>query len=493
MPIKYEGFFDKKNQPTSGNYVIEFKGRKYNTRYHDGLPTEGAKLYTNLSYQADIFVGEFKEYKDPYSKSRVAIPYKGEYTDHNGFKYTGTFISFPSMGMYAELYKKYPTARRSPFANVVFVGTISYKGQKEVGIYVKESYLIGSQLSHFEPTDETAIKGLERKFKHEYSSHQSRLASAERAKRKSNVNWGKVFALAAGAAMVKNSNMDIDSQSQFIDAYVSDVMNGTTSNLSSLSKSMSNGQSTDEIFRQSYKNAQEISKKYNSKKYTKPTLYEQNLARIKRENRQAQVDSSIKYQQQGQSAGRSGNAPQRSSSGIKKQYPYTAPQTSTGSGRSMNQGTKQPSSYNNSSTSYRSGTSTAGSPVSRSNRTVTASSTSAFSSQAAGNQGAKQCDVFTPPLSSHPLPILTSKGVDHLRDDGAVPTLLRRANEHMESTCGNKNFRIDGQSQPTWNREITEKRRFFNRVELTLKAGQVFSCLCTPPKSEKRPGRGVAR
>ncbi|MCW8983623.1 MAG: ankyrin repeat domain-containing protein [Gammaproteobacteria bacterium] len=127
------------------------------------------------------------------------------------------------------------------------------------------------------------------------------------------------------------------------------------------------------------------------------------------------------------------------------------------------------------------------------NHAITVTRSDVLPTQTRTSQNANKCSAFSPPLSTHTLPILSSNGVDHLRSDGAIPTLLRQTNEHMESTCGNKNFRVNGQIQPSWNTEIIEKRKFFNRVELTLKDGQMFSCLCTPPKSENRPGRGVVR
>jgi hypothetical protein len=508
MPIKYEGFFDKKNQPTSGNYVVEFKGVKYNTTYKDSLPTEGAKLYTDTSYQADIFVGEFKEYKDPYSKSRVAIPYRGVYTDANGFKYTGTFVSFPSMGIYSELYKKYPTTRRSPFANVVFVGTISHKDQSEVGIYVKEDYVIGSQLRRFQPTDESAIKGLERKFTREYNDHQSRLASAERARRKSSVNWGKVFALAAGAAMVKNANMDVESQSKFIEAYATDVMNGTTSNLSRLNDSMKSSQSTDDVFKQYYKDVRNISDKYSAPKKSQPTYYEQAIARIKQQN--------------GANGSNTLSPGSHSAQQNKKMQPVTVQRVasnipnnigspnfpsatrSTQENNTPYQGVKPQSlpPYGNASRTSQSGTSITNSPTNSNYRTNSVASngnmgdsvvTNSGFGSTASNDTSSKCSSISPPLSTHALPTLSTAGTDHLAADGAVPTLLREANEHMQSICGNKHYRVDGGIQPSFNREILEKGKFFKKVRLTIKSGQRFSCLCTPEKSVNSPGRSVVR
>jgi hypothetical protein len=136
--------------------------------------------------------------------------------------------------------------------------------------------------------------------------------------------------------------------------------------------------------------------------------------------------------------------------------------------------------------------------LSSNSRTVKSTNNNSFSSNSANPPAADTCNSLTPPLSSHPLPIITSKGKDHQSRDGAIPTLLRKADEYMERTCGNKYYRVAGQFQPTWNREVIEDRnnedwKFFDVVELTLKEGQVFSCLCTPSKTEHKPGRSVTR
>jgi ankyrin repeat protein len=119
-------------------------------------------------------------------------------------------------------------------------------------------------------------------------------------------------------------------------------------------------------------------------------------------------------------------------------------------------------------------------------------SSSTFSAPSV-NTAPEKCTSITPPLSTHALPTLSTEGKDHSGADGAESTLLRETNDHMQSICGNKNYRVEGQPRPSFNRDILEKGKMFNRVSLSIKGGQRFSCLCTPGESINSLGRGVAK
>lgn len=272
-PIAYEGYFDRNGQPTTGNYVAEYNGKRYPTTYENGRPIEGAKFYTNpVGSTVDVFVGKFNRYQDPYAEVGVAVPGEGVYTDSNGFSYTGTFFAFPAMGMNKQTYLKYAKARRQPEANIVFIGTISFKGQSEVGIYLKENYIVSTQMRGFVPTDETALKGLERRFNDEYQSRQRVLNKYAEKKSRSRKMWGQVFALTAGAVMVNNSSMSEDKKAEFIKAYASDVVNGTTTNLSRLQKSAASGKTANQIMKEHQKFLRDYAQEQQAKKASKPQL-----------------------------------------------------------------------------------------------------------------------------------------------------------------------------------------------------------------------------
>jgi hypothetical protein len=151
-------------------------------------------------------------------------------------------------------------------------------------------------------------------------------------------------------------------------------------------------------------------------------------------------------------------------------------------------------SNHNGNSNFRYGGSTASSQSSSNSKSgseVNAVSASNYPSSA--RPASEKCTSITPPIATHSLPTLSTEGKDHLAADGAVPSLLREVDEYMQNTCGNKNYRVEGQSSPSFSREIIEKGKMFNRVRLSIKGGQRFSCLCTPGESVKSPGRGVAK
>ncbi|MDH3353964.1 MAG: ankyrin repeat domain-containing protein, partial [Chromatiales bacterium] len=286
-----------------------------------------------------------------------------------------------------------------------------------------------------------------------------------RTNKKRSSSFGKIFATVAVAGIAGSANISANNRAKVMSATVNDiwVKDGKGKQLSNMyqkslqdsSPARSNNptvremmntrsqqQSASAIYNEEMKKYQEIIKQQKLKQ-RKPSLYQQQLNRIASQT----------------------NSKNQKNTSANTVIPVNPTQSRLNS--------------NASSKPRNSNTSVAYNPTN--------------TSQPSGRSQADKCTTFTPPLSTHPLPILTSKGIDHLRSDGAEPTLLRKANEHMTRTCGNKNFSVGRQIRPTWNREIIEKRRFFDKVELTLKDGQTFSCLCTPKKVNRTPGRGVAR
>ena len=115
------------------------------------------------------------------------------------------------------------------------------------------------------------------------------------------------------------------------------------------------------------------------------------------------------------------------------------------------------------------------------------------------NQQSNKCTSLSPVLSTHPLPVFSVVGKGHLGPDGALSKLVKKTNEIKERTCGNKHF--NRVFEPARHRKVIEKKKrqgaagLFDSdiVELTIKDGQTFSCLCTPQKSKRIQGKGVAR
>jgi len=235
-----------------GDYQVSFEGKSWTTHYRDGAPETGAKLYQHsFNNEFDVFVGSWQSYTDPFSGSRVIVPLDGTYSTTKGFHFTGIYKVFPTMGGSRMLYQQDPEGAYWAYLNAVFIGMIEYNGQKEVGIYVRRNWMAGTPLiSAHEgmiPADDAVLQRLQQETRAELATRehwQSKQKASE-----FNIDFGKVFVLAAGVAMASRSGLSSDTQLEFITAYSRDVMAGSTSNLETLKDKYADNRSADEMLR----------------------------------------------------------------------------------------------------------------------------------------------------------------------------------------------------------------------------------------------------
>ncbi|CAA0089055.1 Uncharacterised protein [Zhongshania aliphaticivorans] len=248
----------QEGEPTSGDYEVSYRGQTWTTQYRDGLPVQGAKLYPHVrSDEFDVFVGSWQRYGDPFSETTVVIPLEGTYVTSQGFHFSGVFKAFPTMGANRELYKSNPEGHYWPYLNAVFIGKIEYQGQKEVGVYARRDWEVGTPLIRFDPgilpADSEVLKRLQKETRAELST----LSDWQYSEKKSELNFdiGKILAIAAGVATAASSNLSAQQQTEFISAYSMDVMGGSTSNLQALQGKYGDNRSADEILTQFNKTA----------------------------------------------------------------------------------------------------------------------------------------------------------------------------------------------------------------------------------------------
>ncbi len=201
VDLEYEGRWQS-GRPMDGLYAIRYKGQEYFARYEDGRPVEGTKFYPHGNFELDYFTGEWQKIYDPFAQQEVTFPYRGIYHSITGATLTGEFFAIPSRGMLKSVYEKNPDAALNmAVANVIFVGQLAYKGQKEVTTLARKNYFIGSPLmgggaGGLQPSD----AGMLVAFKRELESEQAAQERASHYAKQNSFNFSDVIALAATVA-----------------------------------------------------------------------------------------------------------------------------------------------------------------------------------------------------------------------------------------------------------------------------------------------------
>lgn len=184
---------------------------------NEGFPISGSS-----TCDTNIFTGTFKRVLNPFTKKQLPTFNEGVYKLANGNRFKGKFHYFPDDD------ERYLWGNTMTGTFIV-IGQYTRRGkQRENGVYVAENsnpVCPGKLIL----SDEPYIRRLQRKYNKKVSTHRAEQASKKRqaSNSGSGFNWGKAFAIVAGAALANSSDMSSSDKAEFMESYTKDVLNDT--------------------------------------------------------------------------------------------------------------------------------------------------------------------------------------------------------------------------------------------------------------------------
>ncbi|WP_417526743.1 hypothetical protein [Marinomonas shanghaiensis] len=265
------------NSFLSGEVKFDFKGKSYTSFYENGFVTAGSSIFPRVvqgNSEIDIYSGTYSAQKDAIWGNTVYFFDKGVYRTYSGAVFEGQFYATTAVelatanGAYQHLNgsadfepnivismrkKGDHYIRGYNRLNIVFVGTVEYKGRKQVGVFGQRDYSPGDYLMLSKATSSTITSFIKEQEdlravidNHFISEEQG---EQDRLRKKANVTlpWGKIFAISAGVLMAEKSGLDSSTKTEFIESYTKDVLNGSSSNLAALQKKYATDQSAEDM------------------------------------------------------------------------------------------------------------------------------------------------------------------------------------------------------------------------------------------------------
>lgn len=273
----------------SGEVTIDFKGKSYTSSYKNGFVTAGSTVIPRMVQgkpEVDIFTGTYSSQIDAIWGNTVYFFDKGIYNTYSGAVFDGQFYATTSIelatanGAYTHLggstdfspsmvasIRKRGEEYVRPYnkLNILFVGSIEYKGRKQVGVFAQRDYSPGdiltlsksnqNMIANFAKEQENVRDLVDRQLQGEFIAEQRRY----NAKINNTIPWGKIFAISAGAVMAESSGLDSAKKSEFLLSYSKDVLTGSNNNISALQKKYSNNESASDILSAFNRSARDLS------------------------------------------------------------------------------------------------------------------------------------------------------------------------------------------------------------------------------------------
>lgn len=242
--LSYEGHW-REGRPHDGIFIIRYQGKTWHATYRNGVLEQGARFYRLTDSDSyDIYEGEWQVVADPFSGKDLVAPFRGTYTTGSGYRYEGIYYPIPTLGSAKGAYYQRPDQHFWPRLNLVFAGAIHFGERHETGIYIRPDLIVGlpwiNNGGGFQPADNGVLERIQAAYFQELTEHEQRQADyryeRQRKSNSSNIDFGKLFAIAAGVALASQSGLDAENQVRFLNSYGRDVISGTTSNMQALNE-----------------------------------------------------------------------------------------------------------------------------------------------------------------------------------------------------------------------------------------------------------------